>query len=141
MTIWHKCDGESHITPIKGVCYRLVESQEQIATLGYVDTLEEQVLLEEMLDAVKPAYPMAGDDYHYLLKTPFRYPPLEWGSRLGSKHEASLFYAGLSVTSTLAESAYYRFVFLNKWRIPLASLGLAYRLLYPNVIFRSEFRI
>lgn len=109
--IWQDAQGEPQIGAISGTLYRLVESQEQVATLGYVDTLEEQALLEEMLEGVKPPYPEQSDKLHYLLKTPFRYPPLEWGSRFGKAHEPSLFYGGGSVPTTLAESAYYRFVF------------------------------
>lgn len=109
--IWQDAQGERQIGAISGTLYRLVESQGQVATLGYVDTLEEQALLEEMLEGVKPPYPEKSDKLHYLLKTPFRYPPLEWGSRFGKSHEPSLFYGGGLVATTLAESAYYRFVF------------------------------
>ena len=79
--------------------------------LSYVDTLEEQALLEELLDQAKPPYPEGCDRLHYLLKTPFRYPPLLWGSRFGRRHEPSIFYGGSSLDTTLAESAYYRYVF------------------------------
>jgi len=109
--IWQDCQGAQHIQAIAGTAWRLVESQEQIATLGYVDNLEEQALLEELLDGVKPPYPAQCDSYHYLLKTPFRYPPLQWGSRFGRVHEPGIFYAGCNTQATLAESAYYRFVF------------------------------
>lgn len=109
--IWAACKGDQHIQKISGKLYRLVESQEQIATLGYVDTLEEQALLEEMLETTKPIYSEASHAYHYLLKTPFRYPPLKWGSRFGRIHEPSIFYGGCNIGATLAESAYYRFVF------------------------------
>jgi hypothetical protein len=109
--IWQTCEGVKHIETIAGTAWRLVESQEQIATLSYVDTLDEQALLEELLDSVKPPYPADSDSYHYLLKTPFRYPPLKWGSRFGRVHEQGIFYAGCNATTTLAESAYYRFVF------------------------------
>ncbi len=108
---WHACQGEQHIGPINGTLYRLVESQEQVATLSYVDTLEEQALLEAMLENVKPPYPAGTDHLHYLLKTPFRYPPLKWGSRFGRTHEPSLFYGGSNTNTTLAECAYYRFLF------------------------------
>lgn len=111
--IWAACKGEEQIKPISGTLYRLVESQEQVATTGYVDTLDEQAVLEELLEESKPVYPdEVIDELHYLLKTPFRYPPLEWGSRFGRKHEPSLFYGGESLAATLAESAFYRFVFL-----------------------------
>lgn len=109
--IWDACEGASQLQPIAGTAWRLVESQEQIATLGYVDTLEEQALLEELLDSVKPPYPAHSDSYHYLLKTPFRYPPLRWGSRFGRIHEPGIFYAGGDANTALAESAFYRFVF------------------------------
>ncbi|MCD0502995.1 RES family NAD+ phosphorylase [Bordetella petrii] len=111
MTIWQACNGPDQIRPISGALYRLVESQEHIATLGYVDTLEEQAMLEALIDTVKPPYRDEGDGYHYLLKTPFRYPPLPWGSRFGRTHERGIFYGGCSVATTLAESAYYRYVF------------------------------
>lgn len=111
--IWQACDGENLITRISGTLFRLVESQEQVATMGYVDTLEEQTLLEEMLEETKPDYPDGIDAYHYLLTTPFRYPPLEYGSRFGRTSEPSLFYAGCDLSVTLAESAFYRFVFLD----------------------------
>lgn len=44
----HECDGNHHIKRLTGTLYRLVECQEQVATLGYVDTLEEQAMLEEV---------------------------------------------------------------------------------------------
>ena len=109
--IWKTCQGIEHIGTISGTAYRLVESQEQIATLHYVDSLEEQALLEEMLETTKPPYPDDYRQYDYLLKTPFRYPPLDWGSRFGRSHENSIFYAGKDTQVTLAESAYYRFIF------------------------------
>ncbi len=109
--IWQACRGAEQIVPLAGTLFRLVESQSQIATLHYVDTLAEQALLEEMLEKVKPPYPIAADDLHYLLKTPFRYPPLPWGSRFGRVHEPGIFYGGSNTETTLAELAYYRFVF------------------------------
>lgn len=109
--VWQTCNGVSHIKPLAGLAYRLVESQEQVATLSYVDTLEEQALLEDILEGLKPPYPDNSVDYHYLLKTPFRYPPLQWGSRFGRAHEPSIFYGGTTLEITLIESAYYRFVF------------------------------
>lgn len=115
MDIWLECGGLERIKPIRGVLYRLVESQEQVATVGYVDSLEEQAVLEELLEGSKPAYPgdLQSQPLHYLLKTPFRYPPLPWGSRFGRNHEPSLFYGGKSLEVTLAETAYYRFVFIR----------------------------
>ncbi len=112
MTLWSDCQGQDQIHPISGTLYRIVESQEQVATRRFVDSLAEQAVLEELLESSKPDYPATDPRLHYLLKTPFRYPPLPWGSRFGRVHEPSLFYGGRSVAATLAESAYYRLVFI-----------------------------
>uniref|UniRef100_A0A486XM25 RES domain-containing protein n=1 Tax=Rheinheimera sp. BAL341 TaxID=1708203 RepID=A0A486XM25_9GAMM len=116
--IWQACNGERHLTPLSGTLFRLVESQEQAATLSLVDTLQEQALLEQLLEQTKPPVPPAAEDLHYLLKTPFRYPPLKWGSRFGSVYEPGIFYAGCSVAVTLAESAYYRMIFWQSMPTP-----------------------
>lgn len=137
MDIWACCQGEAHIGSISGVLYRLVESQEQVATIGYVDTLEEQAVLEELLETSKPEYPETlRSELHYLLKTPFRYPPLPWGSRFGRIHEPGIFYGGRSVTATLAESAYYRFVFL--WS--MEGVPPAEKLNSEHTLFRAGYR-
>lgn len=111
MNLWSECSGHQHIGVISGTLYRIVESQEHTATLQFVDSLEEQALLEEMLEDIKPVCPADCETYHYLLKTPFRYPPLPWGSRFGREHETSIFYGGKSPETILAEAAFYRFIF------------------------------
>lgn len=109
--VWGACGGEATPGPLEGTVCRLVESQEQVATNALVHTLAEQALLEDLLEASKPALPRGAAALHYLLATPFRYPPLPWGSRFGTRFEPSLFYGARQPDSVLAESAYYRFVF------------------------------
>jgi hypothetical protein len=46
-----------HATQLAGAIYRLVESQEQVATNSLVRTLAEQALLEELLESSKPPLP------------------------------------------------------------------------------------
>ena len=111
MDIWAECHGEVAIAPVAGALVRVVESQEQVATNALVDNLDEQALLEELLEASKPPLPPEREGLHYLLATPFRYPPLRHGSRFGGRHEPSLFYGAQKLSAALAESAYYRFVF------------------------------
>lgn len=115
--IWQLCNGAEQIRPVAGTLFRLIENQEQVATLSYVDSLAEQSVLEDLLERSKPPYPPNPLDslhtLHYLFKTPFRYPPLPWGSRFGQRHQAGIFYGGGSIQTTLAEAAFYRFVF---WR-------------------------
>lgn len=130
--IWASCNGVQHIQQIEGRLYRLAESQEQIATRRYVDSLQEQAVLEELLESSKPVY----NDYSYLdylLRSPFRYPPLEHGSRFGRSHEMSLFYGAESISTTLAEVAYYRFLFFqNISSHPKSLLPSEHTIFYVN---------
>jgi len=116
--IWSECEHSAHPVLLEGTVARLVESQEQVATNSLVNTLAEQALLEEMLEATKPPPPEGTAGLHYLLLTPFRYPPLRYGSRFGSRTEPSLFYGSRQVDTVLAESAYYRFVFWQGMDVP-----------------------
>jgi len=109
----------SDIKPLNILCQRMVESQESIATNEIVDTLEEQALLEALLEKSKPNLPKATLGLHYLLATPFRYPPLNWGSRFGVRNERGIFYGSLETRTLLHEVAYYTFVFLNGLHSPL----------------------
>ena len=108
---WSTLLNEAGHQEISGTLHRIVESQEQVATNSLVDSLEEQALLEEMLDETKPAVPADAQHLHYLLSTPFRYPPLPWGSRFGSRNEPSLFYGSKSIETMLCEKAFYQLSF------------------------------
>ena len=110
--IWTQCAGRSEVRPLKLTTWRVVESQHQVSTRKLVDTLEEQALLEELIDGAKPPDTTAGRQ-HYLLSTPFRYPPLNHGSRFGDRRERGIWYGAETVASAMAEVAYYRFVFLE----------------------------
>ncbi len=96
---------------LRGTLHRMVEDQEQVATWTLVGSLADQQILEEMLDASKPPLPASARGLHYLLATPFRYPPLRHGSRFGRRHEPGIFYGARSERALLHEFAYYRFVF------------------------------
>ena len=113
--IWSELGDQIVPIPIHGELVRVVESQEQVATNSLVDTFAEQDALENMLEATKPASP-AG--LHYLLATPFRYPPLAHGSRFGGRFEPSLFYGSQSFTTAFAETGYYRLLFWRGMRVP-----------------------
>lgn len=116
MNISNRIEGE--LSALQGKVYRVVESQEEIATTQLVDSTQEQHRLEELLEFSKPRHPEGTDGLHYLLATPFRYPPLKYGSRFGRPFEKSLFYGAMSINTALAESAFYRFVFMNDMATP-----------------------
>ncbi len=101
------------VSTIEGDFIRVVECQSYIATLQLVDSHVEQSILEEMLDESKPPYPDGVAELDYLLKTPFRYPPLKHGSRFGAKQESGIFYASLEIETAFCEAAYYRLKFLT----------------------------
>ncbi|MBW0146125.1 RES family NAD+ phosphorylase [Marinobacter arenosus] len=106
------------LEPLQGTVYRVVESQEEIATTRLVDNIPEQARLEELLEKTKPARARGTGRLHYLLATPFRYPPLKHGSRFGQAFEKSLFYGAMTVNTALAETAFYRFVFISHVAVP-----------------------
>lgn len=116
--IWAACSDRVVPVALQGEIFRLVESQEQVATNSLVGTLAEQALLEDLIEASKPQLPGPAIALHYLLATPFRYPPLPWGSRFSTRFEPSLFYGARAADTVLAESAYYRFVFWSGMAAP-----------------------
>lgn len=110
--IWTHCAGHSEVRALKLTPWRVVESQHQVSTRKLVDTLDEQALLEELIDAAKPR-DITNERLHYLLFTPFRYPPLPFGSRFGARRERGIWYGAETVATAMAEVAYYRLVFLE----------------------------
>lgn len=112
--IWTECAGDSEIRPFSSTGWRAVEAQHVISTARLVDTLEEQALLEELLEQVKPPARKGPEfsNLHYLLAAPFRYPPLRHGSRFAGRHEPSLLYASGQKRTCFAEVGYYRLLFL-----------------------------
>lgn len=78
-----------------------------------VDSLHEQFLLEELLEASKPPVPPECRQLHYLLSTPFRYSaPYPSGSRFRrAGFTAGVFYASLTVPVAIGEIAFRRLLF------------------------------
>jgi hypothetical protein len=92
----------------------VVEAQHVVSTGKLVDSTEEQDVLETLIDSHKPALP-ASEEFaglHYLLSTPFRYPPLRHGSRFATRDERSLWYGTRELRTAFADVAYYRLIFL-----------------------------
>lgn len=135
--IWTQCGGRRSCTDYAGDPWRVVEGQHLVSTRELVDSDEEQQLLEELLEGVKP--PLPPDDargLHYLLFTPFRHPPLRWGSRFGTRFERSLWYGSEELPTALAEVAFYRFVLLEH----APALGVNRPLVLELSAFRASVR-
>ena len=117
--LWALCGGSEAVAPlVVRRAVRVVESQRQVATLTLTGNVAEQQVLEELLEATKPPLPPEAAGRHYLIATPFRYPPLRHGSRFGRRHQRGLFYCARQLLTALAETAYYRFRFWHDMEIP-----------------------
>ena len=123
-SIWTLCAGDSELRPLRISPWRVVEAQHQVSTRKLVDSTEEQILLEEMIDRVKPP-DLTGGRLHYLLFTPFRYPPLPHGSRFGGRHEPGIWYGSVELRCAFAEVSYYRLVFMEGTTADLGTLTTA----------------
>ena len=121
--IWTGCAGGSRIRPLRLDVWRFVEAQHQVSTRKLVDTLAEQAVLEDLIEAAKPPDRTQGR-LHYLLATPFRYPPLRHGSRFGGRFDGFRAVPDARVEAAAAEVAYYRFVFLEGSRADLGTLAV-----------------
>ena len=94
--------------------WRIVEAQHRVPTMRLVDTLDEQRVLEDLLEASKPPLPHEAAKLHYLLATPFRYPaPPPVGSRFRGIGDPGVWYGADVVETSLAEVAYWRLRFLG----------------------------
>jgi RES domain len=131
-SIWTQCAGRTRVRPLAGEAWRVVEPQHQVSTRKLVDSDADQLLLEELLEATKP--PLPAPRLHFLLTTPFRYPPLRYGSRFGTRTETGLWYGSVAQRTAFAETAYYRLLFLAGTAAPLGPL------MSELSAFRASFR-
>ncbi len=111
-TTWTPLAVSSEARRWHGVLWRIVEAQHIAATMKLVDDHDEQDVLEALLEASKPANPFGTDGLDYLLATPFRYPPLPYGSRFRGPTDPGVFYGAESVRTAGAELGYWRWKFL-----------------------------
>ena len=110
---WTPAALSSEAFPLAGVCWRVVEAQHHVSTLKLVDSVEEQSLLENLIEATKPSLPPECRDLHYLLATPFRYGAnYPSGSRFRkSGMTEGVYYASETPHTAVAEMAFSRLLF------------------------------
>ena len=106
-----------HTTELSMQAFRMVETQHVAATMRLVDSADEQLLLEDMLESSKPPLPAEASGLHYLLAAPFRYVP-QTPSRFRAAHMPGIWYGADDAFCACAEIAYWRQRFL------LDSVGL-----------------
>lgn len=99
--------------------WRAVEAQHVVSTLRLTGSdPSRQELLERILEESKPALPAGAEQLHYLLSTPFRYPPSRHGSRFRAWPDAGVLYAARERSTACAEMGYWR------WRFMRDSVGM-----------------
>jgi hypothetical protein len=111
--------------------WRAVEAQHVVSTLRIAGNDPDlQDLLERILEENKPALPAEVAGLHYLLATPFRYPPAHHGSRFRSWSDPGVLYAALERRTACAEMGYWR------WRFVQDSEGLREIPASPQTVFQ-----
>lgn len=133
-SIWTQCGASSKSFVYReGPVWRVAESQQRISTRVLVDSDAEHEVLEALVEDSKPPVPAEPEfaGLHFLLFSPFRYPPLGYGSRFGSSAERSLWYASEALETALAEVAYYRLLFFSGTEAALL----------PNRVQKSAFQV
>jgi hypothetical protein len=110
---WTPAALSSDARALAGICWRFVEAQHHVSTLKLVDSVAEHGVLENLIEATKPALPPECRDLHYLLLTPFRYgAPYPIGSRFRRAGlTQGVFYASDAPATAAAEMAFYRLLF------------------------------
>ena len=112
VTIWTHTALQSEAKPWAGSGWRAVEAQHKNATMVLAHgNLSDQATLENVLDAVKPILPPEAEGLHWLLFTPFRYPPKKGGFRFRAEGELGVFYGTEDCKTACAEAGYWRWKF------------------------------
>src|SRR5262249_46472187 len=110
---WTPAALSSDARELAGACWRMVEAQHHVSTLKLVDSVDEQAVLEELIEATKPPLPPECSDLPYLLSTPFRYGSVyPAGSRFRRAGlTEGVFYASATQQTAVAEMAFHRLLF------------------------------
>lgn len=111
--IWTPAEVSSEAHFERREAWRVVEAQHVVSTMKLVDSLSEQALLEEIVEERKPPLPAEAEKLHYLLSTPFRYPPLPVGSRFRGEADPGVWYGAERMATAAAEMSYWRWRFMR----------------------------
>ena len=116
INIWEECSGTEHLRSLDHKVFRVVEAQHISSTRKLVDSEKEHEILEILIERTKPHLSQASEfkGLHYLLFTPFRYPPLRHGSRFGKTYEPSLWYGSLELETALRRLPIIVFIFYKE---------------------------
>ena len=117
MTSARRSDGiptSADFRQYRGKVWRLVEAQHRISTNRLAAGADDQALLEQLVEQVKPVLPKSARGLHYLLSTPFRYGHAKASRFRRANERPGIFYASEHVTTAVAETAYWRLLFFSR---------------------------
>lgn len=117
MTSAHRSDAVPTAADFRkyaGKVWRLVEAQHRISTNRLAASVDDQALLEQLVEEVKPVMPTAARGLHYLLATPFRYGHTKASRFRRAGERPGIFYASEHVGTAVAETAYWRLLFFSR---------------------------
>jgi hypothetical protein len=132
LTTWTTRAVASEARPAALDLWRAVEAQHVASTMALVDSVAEQAVLERLVESSKPPVPreVARRNLHWLLFTPFRYPPPPGGSRFRGPNDPGVFYGAEHARTACAEVGYWR------WRHLRDTPGIAAMPPRPQTVFK-----
>lgn len=132
-SLWQE-DWFEQARPARRKLWRGVEAQHRVATMRLVDNLAEQALLEQLIEASKPALAPDSHGLHYLIATPFRYSS-PYPSRFRPASQPGIWYGAEETETVAAELAYWR------WKFLVESDGLREQeLVTEHTFFQAQFK-
>jgi len=112
--MWTPSELASEICAYNGRVVRIVEAQHRISTNRLAETDDDQALLEDLADRVKPDMPESAKGLPWLLASPFRYG-LGRPSRFRAAHVLpGILYAAEDIATAVSEAAYWRMVSFSR---------------------------
>lgn len=97
-----------------GEVWRVVEAQHRISTNRLAASAEEQSLLEDLVEAIKPRLPEIARHLDYLLAAPFRYGHSQASRFRKANERPGIFYSSESEATAIAEAAYWKLRFFSR---------------------------
>lgn len=103
-----------HFSGHSGLFWRVVENQNRISSDRLVDDPDDQPLLEDLIEEVKPPIPDEAKHLPKLLASPFRYWHQSASRFRRANEKPGIFYAAEAEATSVAEMAYYRLKFYSR---------------------------
>lgn len=91
-----------------------MEAQHRISTNRLASNLDDQLVLEELAEEVKPQVPESARHLDFLLASPFRYGHRQASRFRRASEKPGIFYASEQESTAIAETAFWRLRFFSR---------------------------